>query len=160
MLKLKGNAIDYTLAQPKTRVLLHCCNNHGVMGSGIALEVKNRVPDAYQSYKTWCNVTGKESIGDMRIGRDSMDGEIVVANLIAQDGYGTTGERFVNYGRLAEALYKAKNIINNKREYVIPFKMASDRAGGDWNFVIELCKDILGDKYITVVEYSKTNEWD
>ena len=33
------------------RILLHVCNNKGVMGSGIAKEIRERIPEAFHAYR-------------------------------------------------------------------------------------------------------------
>ena len=48
------------LFDTKANVILHQVNCQGVMGSGIAAEVKRRFPKAYNSYKELCLMTPKE----------------------------------------------------------------------------------------------------
>ena len=145
----KGNAVD-ALINGEVDVLLHCCNARGVMGAGIALEIKNRIPDAYEVYKH------NHELGSITIGEylrnDNRCGYVV--NMVAQAGYGITNVRYVDYGMLAKCLNQVEVFsccTNNK--IGIPYKLASDRAGGDWQIVLELVEGILGDKFdITVYE--------
>lgn len=59
---------------PKGAILAHACNAQGVWGRGIALEFKQRFPDAYREYTAACdalNITGYASIfkdGDYYVG--------------------------------------------------------------------------------------------
>jgi ADP-ribose 1''-phosphate phosphatase len=41
-------------AAPEGSILVHACNTKGSWGAGIALEFKNRFPDAYQQYRAHC----------------------------------------------------------------------------------------------------------
>ena len=62
-----------------------------------------------------------------------------VVNLIAQEKYGR-GKRQVHYGHLVKALCRAaaycSGTYGEKSTIIIPYKMACDRAGGDWDTVL------------------------
>ena len=136
---VKGNAVDYVLAE-ENRKLLHVCNNGHVMGSGIALEIKNRIPEAYTEY-----MNGSNNLGTITECRK-------VINMVAQDGYGK-GIRHLNYGALARCLMFAKMRLIPV-EYVIPYNMGADRAGGGWEIVKEMVEFFLLPNNITIVELS------
>ncbi len=145
----KGNAVT-ALINGEVDVLLHVCNNRGVMGSGIALEIKNRIPDAFKAYKAlpaelvtithgWCN---QHNIATGR----------TVINMVAQDGYGQ-GVRHLNYGALAECLFKIREINRiTPLRIGLPYKMGADRAGGDWTIVLEMIEFYLKDFDVTIYE--------
>jgi hypothetical protein len=146
MKQIKGNAITYVLEDPDGRILLHCVNCQRTMGSGIAKEVKERVPDAYEAYMEY-------QIGE-HLGEISYNDDWTVANLGAQEYYGYDGKRYVDYGMLAKCLADVRESVHYTGiEYVIPYKMCSDRGGGDWQIVLELCKGLLGEENITIVEF-------
>lgn len=145
----KGNAVS-ALIDGEIDVLLHVCNNKGVMGSGIALEIKNRIPDAYTWFK-YHHKHGISSLGHISVGCYDR-GNKKVFNMVAQDGYGQ-GIRHLNYGALADCLRQ----IAEHRSYTgdtigIPFKMGADRAGGDWDIVLELVEYFLKDFDVIVYE--------
>ena len=148
----KGNVVS-ALIDGEIDCLLHVCNNKGVMGSGIALEIKNRIPDAYEQYKCSKHPLGTISIGVHEFGDEMFThyrGKVF--NMVAQDGYGK-GVRHLNYGALAHCL---KGVAEH-RSYTddtigIPYKMGADRAGGDWNIVLELVEYFLKDFNVTVYE--------
>lgn len=136
--QIKGNAVDYVLAKDD-RVLLHVCNNKGVMGSGIAKEIRERIPEAFHVYRN----------SSLELGTVSSCGKVI--NMVAQDGYGE-GIRHLNYGALARCLLIA-SIRKSRVEFVVPYKMGADRAGGDWEIVKELLNFFILDKYnLTIVE--------
>lgn len=139
-----GNAVS-ALIDGEIDVLLHVCNNKGVMGSGIALEIKNRIPNAYRAY-----ITSDISMGDISLGYLPRGSQVVVANMVAQDGYGE-GIRHLNYGALADCLDRVSS-ISYKDDYKIglPYKMGADRAGGDWEIVLELVEYFLQDFNVVV----------
>jgi O-acetyl-ADP-ribose deacetylase (regulator of RNase III) len=143
----KGNAVS-ALINGEIDILLHVCNNKGVMGSGIALEIKSRIPDAYESYKYIHGKFGLE-LGSGTYGFVA-DTDRWVYNMVAQDGYGI-GKRFLNYGALSKCLV---NIAAEARgsKIGLPYKMGADRAGGDWEIVLELVEFYLKDYDVRIYQ--------
>lgn len=150
-----GNAVS-ALIVGEIDVLLHVCNNKGVMGSGIALEIKNRIPDAYKQYKHSKYQLGSTTIGVYEFGDEMFThyrGKVF--NMVAQDGYGK-GIRHLNYGALADCLRQvAEHRACTDETIGLPYKMGADRAGGDWEIVLELIEYILKD--FNVVIYKLEN---
>lgn len=149
---VKGNAVS-ALIDGDIDVLLHVCNNKGVMGSGIALEIKNRVPDAFSSYKQFMHPLGTVSVGVHEFGDEMFThyrGKVF--NMIAQDGYGS-GKRFLNYGALADCLKAVASHRSYSGDKIgLPYKMGADRAGGDWEIVLEMVTYFLKDFDVVIYE--------
>lgn len=141
----KGNAVS-ALIDGEIDVLLHVCNNKGVMGSGIALEIKNRIPDAFTSYKQSESVLGSFSVGVHEFTEENNThyrGKVF--NMVAQDGYGR-GVRRLNYGALADCLREVAAHRSYTGDIIgIPYKMGAYRAGGDWEIVLEMVEYLLKD---------------
>lgn len=136
--QIKGNAVDYVL-EKDGRILLHVCNNKGVMGSGVAKEIRERIPEAFEAYR--------KSYSEL--GTTTSCGKVI--NMVAQDGYGK-GIRHLNYGALARCLLIA-SMQKSRVEFVVPYKMGADRAGGDWEIVKEMLDFFIADRYdLTIVE--------
>ncbi len=149
----KGNAVS-ALIDGEVDVLIHVCNNKGVMGSGIALEIKNRIPDAFVAYKEIPSALGSCTFGWNKPHEDSVKGMVV--NMVAQDGYGQ-GVRHLNYGALASCLDKV-SVLSKRLRIGLPYKMGADRAGGDWNIVLEMVEFLLKDFNVTVYELEVNDE--
>lgn len=140
----RGNVID-ELLKPFGEIssVLHCCNSKGVMGSGIAKEIKQRVPKAFKSYVESGMVLGEISAG----ATDECEFKRVI-NMVAQHSYGGGGRRYVNYGALTSCLLEVSKPFSIAKYYDgscsslggigIPMNMCCDRAGGDWSIVVEL----------------------
>jgi hypothetical protein len=72
--------------------------------------------------------------------------------MVAQDGYGQS-KRHLNYGALAECLFEIyAEYVPTSKVIGIPYKMGADRAGGDWNIVLELVEYFLKDFEVIVYE--------
>lgn len=138
-----GDAVE-AYKTKEINVLLHCCNGQGVMNSGIAKQIRQEFPDAFDMYKAQGYRLGTVSRAEG------------IFNMVAQEYYGYDGRKYVNYGALANCLKAVDGTLKDYMSHYapfkigIPYKMASDRAGGDWKVVIELVEWFLKDHQIVV----------
>lgn len=147
---IKGNAIDW--AEKDGYCMIHVCNNKGTFGGGktaLATQVKERFPDVYDKYMTFYHHGG------------IVCGTSSVLNLIAQDGYGARWKG-VKYFRgdwfescLSDFLEQYNDVgVDDTHTIVAPYLMGADRAGGDWNWIINKVEEILLPHFnILVVEF-------
>ena len=93
----------------QTNIIVHGCNAQGVMGSGVALAVKQRWPGAYEEYKKYVNNigVGKPELLGLVIPYSDTKNKILVANAITQLNFGKDGRKYVSY----QAVYLAFNTI-------------------------------------------------
>jgi O-acetyl-ADP-ribose deacetylase (regulator of RNase III) len=153
LIKTQGNLLTI-FKEGGLDAIAHCCNGQGVMGSGIALSIKTDWPDAYEAYKLY------EKFFGLTLGTVSDSSNVF--NLHAQHLYGVKdgGDRFVDY----EALYQCLEVVRTEmveagfKRLGVPYKMAADRAGGDWNVIEAMIVSVFKDTDIdvTVVEYNET----
>ena len=141
-----GNAIDYALAK-SNRVLLHCVNAQGKYASGIAKEIRQRIPEAYEAYMDY------HELGDVSYTRDNK-----VINLCAQEFYGNDGKKYVSYKALQSCLECIKfwlyRAVDNStpKEFVVPYGMCAGLAGGDFEAVQVIVELVLGRDNVTYVK--------
>jgi O-acetyl-ADP-ribose deacetylase (regulator of RNase III) len=154
----KGTAVSAVLSG-EIDVLLHCANCQALMGSGIAREIAERIPAAARLDASFSKAVGPEETLGMHSTSVSKsperDGFLAVVNLYGQLYPGYPQPRAMNYGALAEAMVSARNAMKQSgnlkdAKIGIPYKMASDRAGGDWNIVLEMVQFVFRDYDITV----------
>lgn len=128
MKEISGN-----LFHSKADVLCHQVNTYGVMGAGIALEVRKRFPEVFRQYSELCqSVPGDEVLlGYALILPSDQNGSQYIANLFGQTGWGT------DYKHLESSLQKALDWMerNGKQTIAFPYKMSCGLAGGNWNIV-------------------------
>lgn len=72
---------------PKKSLLVHACNSLGVWGGGIAVEFKQRFPDAFDDYHAFCTTADQETLVGSCLIYDDTDYSI--ASLITSHGYGS-----------------------------------------------------------------------
>lgn len=127
------NYIKGDLLGAKEKVIVHGCNNRGIMGSGVARQIRERWPTVYSTYELKHSVFGLE-LGSI-IPVKTTDGKIIV-NAITQDGFGRDGGQYVIY----EALEKCFDQINdrapvwNVSEIAMP-RIGAGLGGGNWQII-------------------------
>ena len=128
------NAVDYLFGLKTATPLLHVVNCQGVMGSGIAREIRERVPSAYENYREYY------TSNNLKLGViiQSNPNEPWVINMAAQEFYGSAGKRYLNYGALAKCFEEVNLERLDPRPVIVPYLMGCDRAGGDWEIVEEM----------------------
>jgi len=133
------------------KIIAHCCNTIFVMGSGVALGIKRKWPKVYSEYKNWRNKNPK--LGDVQFVKVASD--IAVANILGQEGVGfKDGIAPVRYDAMDKGLKKVGEIAKKFNSSVhLPFKIGSDRAGGDWVKIEEMIRKNLCEQDIEVVIY-------
>lgn len=156
MKTIKGDLVKAVLnsSEDGPQVMLHVCNNKGVMGSGIALQVKNQIPDAYRAYKDF-----EGTVGGIPLGTISTCHNVI--NLHAQNGYGQS-IRHLDYEELYKSLEKAAAYLERVgvERVGVPYRMGSDRAGGDWRIVSAMLETVFtygNNPYITLYVYELEN---
>jgi len=122
------------------------------MGSGIAFSIRNYVPGAYTNYKKYQEKHGLV-LGTISYAWPYLPNfKKCVINLHAQQNYGR-GKQHLDYEALRTCLAKTQEYLlrNRVTEIGIPYRMGSDRAGGDWNTVLKIVGEELNELQVTVV---------
>lgn len=137
------------LLSASQRVLVHGTNNRGVMGSGVARQIRARWPNVYEVYALKHKVFGLD-LGDV-IPVATLDGKVIV-NAVTQDGFGRDGKQYVSY----DAIEKCFEIINDRvhnwevNEVALP-RIGAGLGGGDWSVIEEII--VRTARYYTPVVY-------
>ena len=135
---------DGDLLKSGLPVIAHQTNCLGVMGAGIAKQIKRMAPGVYYEYRKLC--FSKEDkhtlLGQLQV---CSYGEPVkyIANLFGEYSYAEAvapfeGNRHTDYDALKNSLIALKNwlIQMNITEVGIPYKLGCGLAGGDWDGVV------------------------
>lgn len=152
----KGNVkiVEGNLFDSKADILIHQCNDAGVMGSGIALELKIRYPHVFQSYrKDYLN--GKLKLGYVNFTHATEDQ--VIGNMISQNFDSSTG-CFTKYTALQECLNTVKAYANEHYDnptIALPYKMSCVRGGGNWNTVLRMIEDTFEDFNVEIWRFDR-----
>lgn len=138
--------IDGNLFDTKANIICHQCNTQGVMGSGVAAEVKRRYPHVFNSYRKDYEA-GKLKLGYVNFTTAKPDQ--VIANMCGQDRYGYDGKQYTNYDKLQECLDSVLTFAiegyDRQPTIAFPYLMSCYRGGGDWNVVYKMIEDTFKD---------------
>lgn len=128
--------------EPEKEMVLVChqVNCMGVMGAGLAKQIKDKHPEVFDIYLEKCNAFGSYNLGDVQLCSCLENGGYMVANIFAQEGYGKKG-RFTDYNALIKALSSLRQLDNTIIR--IPYKMGCGLGGGDWETVMKLINSEL-----------------
>jgi O-acetyl-ADP-ribose deacetylase (regulator of RNase III) len=136
MKEIKGNLFD-----GQYDILAHCANTYCTFGAGVAKQIKQRYPEAYEA-----DLATKDLYMDSKLGfysvTDVNDGKLTIVNIYGQIGIGNDGDplnRNVQYDLLFDAFYRLATQITKTRpaqNVVIGVPMLGcGLAGGVWRIV-------------------------
>lgn len=131
--------IEGDLFETNANIICHQVNCQGVMGSGVALLVKRKYPQAFKEYKKFCKENKSNLLGKV-LPVKCPDGK-VICNLFAQDKFGYDGQCYTSYEALKECFDALKKIVSDKDEIAMPYLMGCHRGGGDWNVVCKIIEE-------------------
>ena len=144
-------------------VICHQVNCQGVMGAGIAKQIRARWPEVYEDYKKTIENAKAQIAGlenppdDILLGAvactTTVDGHRV-ASLFAQYDYGYGPRRYTNYEAFANCLENLNILVPAYIPIAFPYKIGCGLGGGDWDIIQLMIRKILHheDVYICQLE--------
>lgn len=149
MLKIiNGNIFD-----GNEDIICHQTNCLGIMGGGIALQVKKLYPNVYNEYSNLCK-DYKENLSHL-LGYTQFvktPDDRIIANCFGQLGIGATVQ--THYMALAMSLASVyRKAIQENLSVAIPYNIGCGLAGGDWNVVYEIISKLFKNTDINCVLY-------
>lgn len=137
----KGSLLDVTAG-----IIVHGANAQGVMGSGVALAVKNKYPECFTEYHCEYVKLGL-SLGSIVWWSNAVDNPellvhetLFIANAITQQNYGTD-RRHVNYVAVAEVFKEVIRQANATKLDVHFPKIGAGLGGGQWEIIEAIIND-------------------
>lgn len=143
-------------------VICHQVNCQGVMGSGIAKQIRDTYPQVYDEYRKKFTIAGNDKyslLGQAQVvGLDDnfLTGRKVlhVCNLFSQFNYGYDGQRYTSYDAFWNALHQLKSKVAKGSTIGFPYKIGCDRGGANWKIIEAMIEEVLGsDYYVYIVHF-------
>lgn len=153
---IDGNIFS-RLSASKPTYICQQVNCKGVMGAGLAMQIRSQWPVVYRRYLGLCYGSDGNKLGTYQ--EVLVEPKLYIVNLFGQNGYGR-GERQTNYkmkagkahdfnrGRcqaaLATALFSFFRDCAQKNQSAIvrlPYGLGCGLAGGDWDTVLDIISD-------------------
>lgn len=142
--------------------IAHCCNTQCIMGAGIAAQIKQQYPEAYEADLKTKHLSSKEKLG--HYSRVKTDDGFWIINLYGQEYLGQTPEGFppLDYTALYRGLLRLngsarKTKLPDGRRFILglPVYLGCGLAGGHWSAVKALINNATPDIDVYFVEYDK-----
>jgi hypothetical protein len=152
--------IENSIFDVGAQVIVHQVNCMGVMGSGVAKQVKERYSSVYQAYHHAVMTLEHQCLGECLLVESGEPG-LRIANLFGQyyyRGCEINGEfwkqpeynsegvpiRFTNYEAFWSGLIRLREELRpNEIRIAFPFKIGSDRGGADWRVIESMIKSVF-----------------
>lgn len=130
-------------------IVCHQVNCMGVMGAGLARQIKEKFPNVFKAYRKQCSLYRHNPGGNLgNVLYCDTDIGYTVANIFGQLSYGTRC-RQTDYDAVRTALRSIAASFPNST-IRIPYKMGCGLGGGDWNIMLEIIKNTLVAKGVCV----------
>lgn len=135
--------------------ICHQVNCQGVMGSGIAKQIRERWPKVYESYVHYVDRHNRDGIGLLgKILISNISGRPKVINMFSQDMYGYDGMRYTSYDAFANCLTTIGIHVPKSQSIGFPKNIGCGLGGGNWKVISALIEEILGKDYeVYIYEY-------
>ncbi len=149
MKKIKfGDIFDAEKHDAPLNFLIHGCNAQGVMGSGLAVQVKHKFFNAYAAYKNSVDRLGAgnpELLGSISTCAATGNPNLIIVNAITQLDFGRGPKRYVSYEAVQKAfdatLLSVVEVMNERkavRAAVHYPLIGAGLGGGDWSIISEI----------------------
>jgi len=148
------------ILEAKENIICHQVNCLGVMGAGLAKQIKNRYPEVYEYYYNWCMRHNKEELLGRVILVQTEQYSRYIANVFGQIGIKSYKDGCVtNYEALENGLLVVKDEAKKCGWSVaIPYKIGCGLAGGNWYIVHSIIQKVFSDYDVTIYRLRGYND--
>lgn len=134
---------DSDITKVKSGIIVHGCNARGVMGSGVAKQLRATHPDIFTDYRNLIDTFDK--CGHTPLGRvawSDISVDLIVASAITQDFYGRDGKKYVSYDALDAAFRQVASFAKTDGYTIhIPFLIGAGLGGGNANIILRIIEE-------------------
>jgi O-acetyl-ADP-ribose deacetylase (regulator of RNase III) len=158
--------VEGDILQAKEDIIGHQVNCKGVMGAGLAAQIKKKYPNVYTSYINlikWAKEEYKRGYSktDNLLSScqfvDTPDSK-VIANIFGQYGYGRRSIQ-TDYEALRKGLWSIKEVVTYpytklyNKTIALPYGIGCGLAGGDWKIVYNIIDEVFSDYDVTLYKF-------
>lgn len=120
-------------------IIAHGCNAQGVMGGGIAKDIRAKYPEAFEEYFTAYRSKGL-TLGEIIF--VEVKPQLYIANCITQQNYGTDDRRFVSYQAIKTCFSKLAS-ISSQMDLAVHYPLiGAGLAHGEWSIIKGIIDDV------------------
>ena len=132
--------------------IVHQANCRGVMGAGLAKQIRIMNPDLYNRYRRFCSTYKPTDL----LGRAFICNNIITVFGQLNYGYDRTVV-YTSYTALQRAFTNIHKRLPLDCTIAFPYNFGCGLANGDWNTVLQLIISCFPDRTIYIVKKSATN---
>lgn len=155
-----------TILHASEHIIAHQVNGLGIMGGGVARQIKQAYPGVFRRYKTFVD---NHSSPEELLGRNLMivtdgkpvyqydpsGGAKIISNLFGQARIGTS-QKQTDEKALRKALeHLAEFAKMDGLSVAMPYGIGCGRGGGDWNEIRPMIEDVFDNHPVTFYRYTE-----
>lgn len=139
-------------------IIAHQVNCKGVMGSGVAKDLRNEYQEIFPSYFKYCRSQGSKLLGKIQMIK--IREEKFICNMFGQDGYGYD-KQYTNIESLSECIYKVYKYARDNKLYSVamPYGIGCGRGGANWEEVYSILRKYFNEPrnrvHLILYKYNK-----
>jgi O-acetyl-ADP-ribose deacetylase (regulator of RNase III) len=134
---------DGDILTSSAEIICHQTNCSGIMGGGLALQIRNTYPQVFDIYKQYCKSHNPYSMaGNIQV--IPISSTRYIANCFGQRNIGKAVTDY-NALRMCFGLICFFCQKNNIHTIAVPYKMGCGLAGGDWSIVYSIIESYFKD---------------
>lgn len=138
-------------------IICHQVNCQGVMGSGIALAIRKKWPEVFDTYRRiWSFTPPTKLLGSCQLIQVGPD--LLVANIFGQNYFGNQFGPATDYNAVEKAFTDLRDSLSNQSfnpSIYIPYKMGCGLGGGNWDTYLEIVTKLFPDVIVCQREEDK-----
>lgn len=142
------HVVSGDLLESDCTVIGHQCNCLGAMGAGIAKQIRDRYPEAYEADQNFHIPFGEKRLGHLSYAWviDKVVGSRLICNLYGQHRYGRRGNYTVipALQRALEGMMKQIGPWDDESwiKIGLPYGIGAGLGGGDWNTILAVIEHV------------------
>lgn len=148
---------DATEIRDGRGILAHVCNNAGGWGAGFVLAISKRWKEPERRYRDWFKHKYETNGCVFELGAVQFvswePGDIWVANMVAQDGFGEDGKIPLRYDSLRRCLEEVAHEAKSAKMHVQMPRIGCSLAGGSWSKVEPLIRSAMSEVDVLVYDF-------
>ena len=132
------------LLKSDAEYICHQVNCQGVMGSGVAKQIKKEWPAVFNSYQALCNAKAADRSSLMgTVQTAKVDEAKAICNIFGQLYYGRDSQCYTDVLALKRAFEEIADNVSIGERIAMPYRIGCGLGGGDWGVVMDMLSDVF-----------------
>lgn len=143
--------VNGDLIGASAKYICHQVNCQGVMGSGVAKQIRARWPVVFSRYKKVCD--------DYSDNREHLLGQVqgvrisenkIIVNIFGQLQFGKDGSEYTSFEALQQGCLEIAGCVKPGDTIAMPYRIGCGLGGGDWGKVLDMLTDVFREHHLTL----------